>query len=174
MAVRKLRISGDPVLRQKAKRVSTVDASVRQLLDDMVETMHAESGCGLAAPQVGVSLRAIVIEVAPGEEGGEPQIYHLVNPEIVKGSEEEILEEGCLSVPGYWGKVKRYKTVTFKALDRNGKKIREKATGLFAQAVQHEIDHLDGVLYTDRAEEVWEIDQEARAARRAARETAAA
>lgn len=175
MAVRQLRFAGDPVLRQKAKRVSTFDRSIQQLLDDLVETMRAEHGCGLAAPQVGVSLRAIVMEMPPAEEGGEPQLYHFVNPEIVKWSSDEVLlDEGCLSIPGYWGKVKRFEQVTVKALDRHGKKVRHKATGLFAQAIQHEINHLDGVLYTDIAEEYGKVDESERVARRTARGEVAA
>lgn len=168
MAVREVRVAGDPVLRQKAKRVSSVDASIHRLLDDMIDTMRAENGCGLAAPQIGVSLRVIVIELPPEEEGGESVVYQLINPEIVKASNEVLMEEGCLSIPGYQGRVKRFENVTVKALDRNGKSVRYKAEGLFAQALQHEIDHLNGVLYTDIAEDYWKLDEAARAAREAA------
>jgi peptide deformylase len=135
----------DPVLRRKAKKVSTVDASVRRLIDDMLETMHASPGrVGLAAPQVGASLRVIVIGI-PEEED-----IVLVNPEIVKRSGERDLEEGCLSVPGYYGHIKRAETVTAKGRNRDGKEVRIKADGLLAQALEHEIDHLNGTLYIDR------------------------
>ncbi|HAS05188.1 MAG TPA: peptide deformylase [Dehalococcoidia bacterium] len=133
----------DPVLRQKAKRVPAIDSSVLKLIDDMIETMQQSKGVGLAAPQVGISLRLIVLQM-PGEEP-----FAMVNPEIVKKSGEQQVTEGCLSVPGYYGELKRADKVTAKGLDRNGKEIRVKATGLLAEALQHEIDHLNGVLYID-------------------------
>jgi peptide deformylase len=146
MALRKIRQVPDTVLRRKAKRVSTIDRSIQRLIDDMIETMQEASGAGLAAPQVGVSLRVIVLQM-PDEE---PIV--VVNPEIVKCSEEGEVTEACLSVPGYSGQIKRFGKVTVKGLDRQGKATRLKGTGLLAQALQHEIDHLDGRLYIDRIE----------------------
>ena len=146
MAIRAMCHLPDPVLRQKAKRVPTVDKSVQRLIDDMVETMQQANGVGLAAPQVGVSLRVIVLQV-PGEEP-----IAIVNPEIVKRTGEQEVAEGCLSFPGYAGEIKRSASVTVKGLDRQGKPTRIKATGLMAEALQHEIDHLNGILYIDHLE----------------------
>ncbi len=146
MAVLKIRCVPDPVLRRKAKRISALDAKIRKLIDDMLETTPAVLGVGLAAPQVGVSLRLVVI-VMPGEE---PMV--LVNPEVVKKSGEREVDEGCLSVPGYRGKVKRSAAVTIKARDREWKVCRVKGTELLGQALEHEIDHLNGVLYIDNIE----------------------
>jgi peptide deformylase len=153
MAVLQLSVYPDPVLRLKAKRVKKVDRSILKLVDDMVETMYATSGVGLAAPQVGVSLRVAVIEL-PGEE-----TVVLVNPEIVKRSGEIDVTEGCLSVPGYRGDIKRPEKVTVKALDRNGKEFRIKGEGLMAEALEHEIDHLNGVLYIDHLDSVDNLEK---------------
>lgn len=148
MAVLPIRALPDPVLRQKAKRVKTIDSSIQRLIADMIETMHAVPGrVGLAAPQVGVSLRVVVIGL-PEEED-----IVLVNPEIVRRSGERVVTEGCLSVPGYFGEINRAKTVTAKGRDAKGKEIRIKADELLAQALEHEIDHLNGVLYIDHLEE---------------------
>ncbi len=138
----------NPVLRQKAKRVSNIDGAIAQLIDDMVETMHEVEGVGLAAPQVGVPLRIAVIEL-PDEE-----TIVLVNPKIVKRSGERQIEEGCLSVPGYRGEIQRSEKVTVKGLDRFGREIRIKGEGLLAQALEHELDHLDGTLYIDHLESI--------------------
>jgi peptide deformylase len=147
MAVREMRhLHKDSVLRQKAKKVSTIDGSIQRLIDDMVETMQQTHGVGLAAPQIGVSLRVVVLQM-PDEEP-----FAIVNPEIVKLSGEREVTEGCLSVPGYYGEITRSASVTVKGLDRNGKKFRIKATDLLAQALEHEIDHLNGVLYIDHLE----------------------
>ena len=143
MAVRKICIVPDPVLRQKAKRVTSVDKSIQKLVDDMIETMREASGVGLAAPQVGVSLRVVVIEI-PDEE-----VIALINPEVVKRTGERVVDEACLSIPGYQGIVPRSVQVKVKALDRDGKAVRIKGDELLAQALEHEIDHLDGVLYID-------------------------
>jgi len=143
VAVLLIRTYDDPVLRRKANRVKHVDGSLERLVADMVETMHAAPGIGLAAPQVGIPLRVIVIQLPD-----EPLVV-MVNPEIVKGSAETEVEEGCLSVPGYVGTVKRYQHVTVKGRDLSGKEIRMKADDLLAQAFQHEIDHINGVLYID-------------------------
>jgi len=136
----------DSVLRQKAKRVPTMGGSIQRLIDDMIETMQQVNGVGLAAPQVGVSLRVAVLQM-PDEE---PVV--LVNPEVVKRGGEREVTEGCLSVPGYYGEIKRSESVTIKGWDRRGKTIRIKATGLLAQALEHELDHLNGVLYIDHIE----------------------
>ena len=146
MAILPIQRFGNSVLREKSKRVTTVSKSVQQLIDDMIETMRNAYGAGLAAPQVGKSLRVIVIEL-PDEEP-----FALINPEIVKKSGERVVTEGCLSFPGYRGEIKRAEFVTCKALDRNGKAIRIKATDLMAQSLEHEIDHLNGVLYIDHLE----------------------
>ena len=138
----------NPVLRQKAKRVSNIDGAIAQLIDDMVETMHEVEGVGLAAPQVGVPLRIAVIEL-PDEE-----TIVLVNPKIVKRSGERQIEEGCLSIPGYRGEIQRSEKVTVKGLDRFGREIRIKGEGLLAQALEHELDHLDGTLYIDHLESI--------------------
>ncbi len=144
------------MLRQKAKRVAKVDASIQRLIDDMIETMPAAGGVGLAAPQVGRSLRVIVIGLPPAEEDPpreeEPEIIVLVNPQIVRRSGERQVTEGCLSVPGYWAEVTRSEKVTAKGLNRDGREVRVKGEGLLAQALEHEIDHINGVLYVDHLE----------------------
>ena len=158
MAVRPICVLPDAVLRQKARRVTSIDSSIQRLIDDMIETMQAVSGVGLAAPQVGVSLRVAVIGV-PGEE-----VITLVDPEIIKRQGERLLEEACLSVPGYQGELKRSVWVKVKARDRQGRNIRIKGEGLLAQALEHEIDHLDGILYIDHVEnpdKLWELLPEA-------------
>ena len=143
MAVRKIRHFPDPVLRRKAKKVPAGYASLKKLCDDMIETLQTVRGAGLAAPQIGISLRLIVIQL-PEEEP-----FVLINPEVVKRSGERELEEGCLSIPGYWGLVKRSESVTVKARDLKGKEVRVKAADLLAQTLEHELDHLNGVLYID-------------------------
>jgi len=146
MSVRKIRILPDPVLRQKAKKVSKIDESIQRLIDDMIETMRAAPGVGLAANQIGVPLKIAVIEI-PGEE-----VIVLVNPEIIKREDERIIVEACLSVPGYQGEVNRSVRVKVKARDRQGHDIRIKGEELLAQALEHEIDHLNGILYVDKVE----------------------
>jgi len=147
MAVLQIRTLPNPVLRQKAKRVTKIDKSIHKLIDDMIDTLRADPNrAGLAAPQVGVLLRIAVIEVP------EQELITLINPEIVKKEGERIVQEGCLSVPGYFGEIKRAVTVKVKALDRYGKQFRLKAQGLLAQALEQEIEHLDGVLYIDHLE----------------------
>jgi peptide deformylase len=144
VGIHPIRIAGDPVLRQKAKKVKKIDAAIEKLIDDMVDTMRAAPGVGLAAPQIGVSLRVVVIETP--DDG----LIPLINPEIVKASGERRVMEGCLSVPGYQAEITRSKQVTVKALGRDGKEVRLKAVDtLLAQALEHEIDHINGVLYID-------------------------
>lgn len=148
MAVLPIRTLPDPVLQQKAKRVSIIDGSLNKLIRNMVETLHSEPGrVGLAAPQIGVSLRVIVIDL-PDEAGD----MVLVNPSIVKRRGERLINEGCLSIPGYFGQIKRAESVTVKGRDQGGKEIRIKADGLLAQVLEHEIDHLNGVLYINHLE----------------------
>lgn len=134
------------VLTSRATRVPRVDDGIRRLMDDMVETMFAANGVGLAAPQVNVPLRVIVLRV-------DNQIYQLANPEMVRCEGEQTGLEGCLSVPGWIGEVTRCDRVVAKALNRHGKQIRIKGDGLLARAIQHEIDHLDGILFTSRVNE---------------------
>jgi peptide deformylase len=156
MSVRSIRVVPDPVLRRRARRITSIDSSVQQLVDDMIETLRAASGVGLAAPQVGVPLRVAVIGI-PGEE-----VITLINPEIVKRQGERVIEEACLSVPGYKGEIKRSVCVKVKAQDRQGKHFRLKGEELLAQALEHEIDHLDGILYVDRVgpEKLWKLEPE--------------
>jgi peptide deformylase len=134
------------VLTSKATRVPRVDDGIRKLMDDMVETMFSANGVGLAAPQVNVPLRVIVLRV-------DNQIYQLANPEMVRCEGEQTGLEGCLSVPGWVGEVTRCERVVAKGLNRHGKQVRIKGDGLLARAVQHEIDHLDGILFTTRVNE---------------------
>lgn len=150
MAVLPLRYHPDPVLRQKAKRVKNIDGSLQKLIDDMIETMHATSGVGLAAPQVGISLRLAVIEIPPPDSAG-PLV--LINPEMVNCSGEREVEEGCLSLPGFRGAIKRSINVVVKAKDRLGREYKIKSDGLLAEALEHEIDHLNGMLYIDHMKE---------------------
>lgn len=134
-----------PALRSKANRVRVIDGSIKELASDMIDTMRHHSGVGLAAPQVGVRLRLIVLELPD-----QPPMA-IVNPEMVRRRGEREVEEGCLSYAGYRGKLRRSQTVTIKGLDLEGKELRIKAEGLLAQALEHELDHLNGVLYFDRA-----------------------
>ena len=143
MATLEILTSENPRLRVKASRVARVDDGVRKLMDDMVETMVGANGVGLAATQVGVSLRVIVLKV-------DNQLLQLANPELIKASGEQVGFEGCLSVPGYIGEVARAQRVVVKALNRHGKEVRIKGEDLLARALQHEIDHLDGVLFVDK------------------------
>jgi peptide deformylase len=133
----------DPVLVTRATRAPRVDDAIRKLMDDMVETMVDAHGAGLAAPQVGVPLRVIVLKV-------DNQVYQLANPEMVRCEGEQTGYEGCLSVPGLIGQVKRCDRVVARGLNRHGKEIRVKGDGLLARAIQHEIDHLDGILFTTK------------------------
>ena len=167
MAVLPIRMAGDPVLRQKAKKVRTIDESIHKLIDDMIETMRDAPGVGLAANQVGVLLRVIVIEVPDEEEEEEVvdpekppvrQLHTLINPQIVKRSGERRLDEGCLSIPGYKAATQRSINVTVKGLNREGKEVRIKAKdNLLAEVLEHEIDHLNGILYIDHLESMDEL-----------------
>ncbi len=147
MEILPIRVVPDPILRQKSKRVRSIDGSIQKLIGNMLETMHAAPGVGLAAPQVGVPLRVIVISMPEQED------IALINPQIVRRSGERLVNEGCLSVPGYVGELKRAVSITAKGRDQNGKEIRIKADELLAQVLEHEIDHLNGVLYIDQLED---------------------
>lgn len=148
MSVIPIRKLPDPILRHKAKKIPRVDPSIKKLIGNMIETMNEANGVGLAAPQIGVSLRLVVIRLP--EEDAEEIV--LINPEIVKKSGEREIEERCLSIPGYSGMVKRACTVTVKGRNADWKEVRIKAGELLAQALEHEIDHLDGILYVDHLE----------------------
>jgi peptide deformylase len=152
----------EPSLRLKAKQVTKFDTELQTLVDNMFETLRAAPGVGLAAPQIGESLRLVVVEYTEDEdENAKPKKYVLVNPEIIKRSEEMVTDvEGCLSLPGLAGRVERHQAVTIKAKNRFGKPLKIEAEGWLARIFQHEIDHLDGVLYIDRAEEVFELTPE--------------
>ena len=143
-----LRYYGDPVLRKKAEPVAAVDPEIRELIAGLFDTMYRERGIGLAAPQVGVSQRVFVVDVE-GDEGERTKLA-LVNPRIVRSDGSMVGEEGCLSIPGIHADVKRHAEVTFEGLDENGARVQVSATGLLARALQHELDHLDGVLFIDR------------------------
>ncbi|HET7813847.1 MAG TPA: peptide deformylase [Candidatus Baltobacteraceae bacterium] len=155
--VREIVTDGHPTLRKVAKRVDPKeinDPLFQQLIDDMFVTMYEAPGVGLAAPQVNISKRMFVMDVGEDEEHPEGGQYVVINPKIVLTEDEVEMTEGCLSVPGYVGEITRYNHVAVTGLDRNGQRIRLEGTGLFAQALQHEIDHLNGVLYVDKAKNV--------------------
>ena len=150
MAIREIKVVPDPVLRKKAQRIKTVDAATKKLIKDMHDTLLEAKGVGLAAPQVGVSSRIIVIHIPQKDEP--PAKFCFINPEIVKKKGERVVKEGCLSIPGWWGEIKRSEQVKAKGLDKTGKEQKVTATGLLAQALEHEIDHLNGVLFVDHVE----------------------
>lgn len=154
MAVRSIvKIPAD-VLGRKATKVKTFDKALERLVEDMVDTLYSTTGVGLAAPQIGVGEKIIIVEY--GEEHEEPVLYAVVNPEIVEASGEMVTGiEGCLSVPDLIGEVDRHEKITVKGQDIKGKQVKIKAEGWLARIFQHEIDHLDGILYTQRASRVW-------------------
>lgn len=154
MAQLNIRTEHDPALRKKSRPVTEITQRIRTLLDDMLETMRAADGVGLAAPQVGVLRRIVVIEVTPGE------VLELINPKILAQSGEMTGLEGCLSVPGKQGVVKRPSFVRVEALDRNCVMQTYEGTELLARCLCHEIDHLDGILYTDKAEKIIYPDED--------------
>ena len=164
MTVQSIVTLPDPVLRRKARAVTNFDKSLQALIDDMIETMRATPGVGLAAPQVSVPLRVIVVEYAEEEEDDgieeekpKPKLYVMVNPQIVKASAEtEVGVEGCLSIPSLVGEVERALTVTVRGLNRRGQPMKVRVEGWLARIFQHEIDHLNGVLFPDRATKVWQ------------------
>ncbi|WP_032123050.1 peptide deformylase [Clostridium amazonitimonense] len=143
MALRQIRLFDDPILRKKSKVVEVVDDRIKQILNDMADTMYnAENGAGLAAPQVGILKRLVVIDMGEG-------LIKLVNPKIIKKEGQQEVLEGCLSIPDTWGKLKRPAKVTVQALNENGEEITLTATGDLAKCFCHEIDHLEGILFTD-------------------------
>lgn len=184
MTLRTIVTLPDPVLRRKARPVSKFDKDFQTLVDDMIETMRQAPGVGLAAPQVGASERLIVVEYAePPEEDEQeatfparvdappeadhprkvvkPKLYVMVNPEIVKTSEETVVGvEGCLSIPGLVGEVERFSTVQVKGQNRRGQPMKVKAEGWLARIFQHEVDHINGVVFPDRATRVWKPEPE--------------
>ena len=170
MTLRRIVTLPEPVLKRKARTVTKFDKDLQTLLDDMVETMRDAPGVGLAAPQIGLSERIIVSEYYEKEEDEENEdapkkVWAMINPEIVKSSEETLPGvEGCLSIPGLVGEVERHTAVQVKGMNRHGKPMKVKAKGWLARIFQHEIDHLNGVLFTERATRVWrpseEVEQE--------------
>jgi peptide deformylase len=171
MALREIITLPNPVLRRKAKPITKFDKELQILIDDMLDTMRDAPGVGLAAPQVNVLQQLAVIEYAEGEddeeeEGVEPapkpkKLFVIINPEIIKASEEKVMGvEGCLSIPGLIGEVERHEAIQVKALNRYGKPVKLKVDGWIARIFQHEIDHLNGVLFTDLAKEVWKPKDE--------------
>jgi len=162
MALRELTLFPEEVLRQKAQPVESFDEDLAKLVDDMIETMREAPGVGLAAPQIGISKQVIVVEFGDEEDESFPkQLYVMINPEIVKQSRDSVPGiEGCLSVPGLVGKVRRSSVVTVKGKDIHGKPIKVRAQGWLARIFQHEIDHINGILYSDRADDIWRPEDE--------------
>ena len=145
MAIRNLRYEKDEILRKKSREVDNIDEKIQILIDDMIETMYKYNGVGLSAVQVGILKRVVVIDIDDGTG-----VKILINPKITKTKGEQEVEEGCLSFPNQYAKIIRPKEVTVEALDRNGKKIIIKAKDLLAQAIAHECDHLDGIVFVDK------------------------
>lgn len=162
MPVREIITIPHPTLRRKARRVTEFGPDLQALIDDMVETMRQAPGVGLAAPQVDISLRLIVVEYGNEEdESVPPKLFTVVNPEITRFSPDvEAGTEGCLSIPNILGDVDRASEVTIKGLNRRGQPVKIKARGWLARIFQHEVDHLDGVLFVDRAERVWQTEDQ--------------
>ena len=160
MTIREIVTLPQAILRHKARKVADFGTEFQALVDDMVETMREAPGVGLAAPQVNESIRLIVVEY--GDEADEeipPKLYILANPEITRFSEDTLVgTEGCLSIPGIQGEVERSEAVTVKGLNRHGRPMTVKAKGWLARIFQHEIDHLDGILFVDRAEKIWQSE----------------
>ena len=163
MALREIVSVPEPVLRRKARKVTDFGPELQTLIDDMVETMRTAPGVGLAAPQVNVLQRVIVVEFGDEEDEEVPaKLYTLANPEIARVSDQTAVGvEGCLSIPGFVGDVERSLSVTVKGQNRHGQPVRIQAKGWLARVFQHEIDHLDGVLFPDRAENLWKVEEQA-------------
>jgi peptide deformylase len=161
MTMREIVTLPQSILRQKAHKVTDFGPNLQTLANDMVETMRQAPGVGLAAPQVGESLRLIVIEYGDDEdEKVPPKLYVMANPEITRFSQETLVgAEGCLSIPGIQGEVERQAAVTVKGVNRHGRPMTVKAEGWLARIFQHEIDHLDGVLFVDRAQKLWQAEE---------------
>lgn len=152
MAIRMIIKDPDPILRQKSKPVTKITPNIHKLLDNMADTMYDALGVGLAAPQIGILKRVIIVDIG----GEDSQLYELINPEIIKAEGEQIGPEGCLSIPGINGDVKRFEHITIRGLDREGREVTIDAEGYLARAFQHEVDHLNGILFTDIAETIYE------------------
>jgi peptide deformylase len=166
MTLRKIVTLPEAVLRRKARSITKIDKNLQALIDDMVETMREAPGVGLAAPQIGLSERLIVVEYYEREEDEEKEdapkkVWAVLNPEIIRASEEKLMGvEGCLSIPGLVGEVERHAVIQVKGLNRHGKPVKIKAEGWLARIFQHEIDHLNGILFPDRAARVWKPQDE--------------
>jgi peptide deformylase len=168
MGIRTIVALPDPILRRKARPVTRFDSTLQTLIDDMIETMRSAPGVGLAAPQVNVSERLIVVEYAEHEDDEDTEekparkkLYVMANPEIIKASEETVPGvEGCLSVPGVVGEVERFSMIQVKGLNRHGKPMKVKVEGWLARIFQHEVDHLNGVVFPDRATRVWKPESD--------------
>ena len=162
MALRKIVTVPNDVLRKKARPVTQFDDDLRTLIDDMVDTMRDAPGVGLAAPQIGILQRIVVIEYGDDEdEEAPPKLYAVVNPEITRMSnEKEMGVEGCLSIPGFVGDVDRSTSIVVKGKNKNGQNVKYKLNGWVARIFQHEIDHLEGVLFTDLAESIWKPEED--------------
>lgn len=168
MALRQIVTLPEPVLRRKAHTVTKFDKNLQTLIDDMIETMRAAPGVGLAAPQVSISERLIVVEYgeeeedeSEGQQEGPKKLFVMINPEIVRTSPETLMGvEGCLSIPNLVGEVERHAVIQVKGLNRHGKPAKVKVQGWLARIFQHEIDHLNGMLFPDRATRVWQPQQE--------------
>lgn len=166
MAIREIATPPNQILRKRAQKVHQMAPEIEQLIDDLVETMRVAPGVGLAAPQIDVGLRVIVVEYAEGSEDPDSpekplKVYAVINPEITRTSKERVLgNEACLSLPGYFGEVERYEQVTIKGLNRHGQDFKLRAKGWLARIFQHEIDHIEGILYIDRATQVWRVEEQ--------------
>ncbi len=162
MAIRKIRTDGDPILRKKSKVVTNYNDRLKLLIDDMYETMDLAPGVGLAAPQIGILKRVIVVDnrEEDNHEGEKPMRFYMINPEIIEKDGEEVSMEGCLSVPGKQGTVKRAKHIKVKYNDLEGIEKLMEAEDFLARIIQHETDHLDGILYTDKAIDMYEAESE--------------
>lgn len=154
MAIRVIVKEPDPILREVSRPVPKITPNIHKLLDDMAETMYHAQGVGLAAPQIGILKRVIVLDPADGETG----LIEMINPEILEKSGRVLGAEGCLSIPGIQGEVYRYEKIRVKGLDRHGNELVMDAEGWLARIFQHEIDHLDGILFTDKAENIYRKD----------------
>ena len=162
MATREIIIVPHPTLRKKAEKVTDFGPELQQLIEDMIDTLHEESGAGLAAPQLNVSKQVILVEFGSEEdEEIPPKLYVTINPKITRFSQQMVTgAEGCLSIPGLMGEVDRSEEVVVEGQDRNGEPLKMSLQGWAARIFQHEIDHINGILYSDRTIEVWEADEE--------------
>lgn len=153
MALRNIVLEGDGILRKRAREVTDINERIHMILDDMLETMRAYDGVGLAAPQVGIMKRILIVEI-------DGQVIELINPEILATEGVQADDEGCLSIPGMIGTVERPEYIKIKGLNREGQEVTYEGTGLLSVALSHEYDHLDGILYTDKATNVREADRD--------------